>query len=37
VPDARGVTLVESGPHAVNISHAVQVNAALRAFFDELA
>jgi 3-oxoadipate enol-lactonase len=36
VPDARGVTLVEGGPHAVNISHAGQVNAALRAFFDAL-
>lgn len=36
VPDARGVTMVEGGPHAVNISHAGQVNAALRAFFEEL-
>ncbi|WP_068076694.1 alpha/beta fold hydrolase [Novosphingobium lentum] len=37
VPDPRGVTLIEDGPHAVNISHAAQVNAALRTFFDELA
>ena len=36
VPDARGVTLIEGGPHAVNISHADQVNAALRTFFNEL-
>jgi 3-oxoadipate enol-lactonase len=36
VPDARGVTMIEGGPHAVNISHADQVNAALRTFFDEL-
>ena len=36
VPDARGVTMVEGGPHAVNISHAGQVNAALRTFFEEL-
>ena len=36
VPDARGVTMVEGGPHAVNISHAGQVNTALRAFFKEL-
>ena len=36
VPDARGVTMVEGGPHAVNLSHAAQVNAALRRFFEEL-
>jgi pimeloyl-ACP methyl ester carboxylesterase len=36
VPDSRGVTLIEGGPHAVNLSHPDQVNAALRAFFAEL-
>jgi 3-oxoadipate enol-lactonase len=36
VPDARGVTLIDGGPHAVNMTHPGQVNAALRAFFDEL-
>ncbi len=36
VPNARGVTMVDGGPHAVNLSHAEQVNAALRAFFNEL-
>jgi 3-oxoadipate enol-lactonase len=36
VPNARGVTLIEGGPHAVNMTHADQVNAALRAFFDSL-
>lgn len=37
VPDSRGITLIEDGPHAVNLSHAEQVNAALRAFFAELS
>ncbi len=36
VPDSRGVTLIEGGPHAVNLSHPDQVNAALRAFFADL-
>ena len=37
VPDPRGVTLVEAGPHAVNLSHPAIVNTALRDFFAELA
>jgi 3-oxoadipate enol-lactonase len=35
-PNARGVTLINDGPHAVNMTHANQVNAALRTFFDSL-
>lgn len=37
VPDPRGVTLIEGGPHAVNLSHPDQVNTAIAAFIDELA
>jgi 3-oxoadipate enol-lactonase len=37
VPDARGITLIENGPHAVNLSHPDQVNAALRRFLAELS
>jgi pimeloyl-ACP methyl ester carboxylesterase len=36
VPDSRGITLIEGGPHAVNLSHSDQVNAALSAFLSEL-
>jgi 3-oxoadipate enol-lactonase len=36
VPDSRGITLIEDGPHAVNLSHPDQVNSALRAFLSEL-
>jgi len=36
VPDSRGIALIEHGPHAVNLSHADEVNAALRTFFAEL-
>jgi pimeloyl-ACP methyl ester carboxylesterase len=36
VPDSRGITLIEGGPHAVNISHPQQVNSALSAFLAEL-
>lgn len=36
VPDARGVTMIEGGPHAVNLSHPERVNTALRAFFEVL-
>jgi pimeloyl-ACP methyl ester carboxylesterase len=37
VPDSRGITLIEGGPHAVNISHPDQVNSALSTFLAELA
>jgi 3-oxoadipate enol-lactonase len=37
VPDSRGITLIEGGPHAVNLSHPKQVNAALQAFLAELS
>ena len=37
VPDSRGITLIEGGPHAVNLSHPDQVNSALNAFLSELA
>jgi 3-oxoadipate enol-lactonase len=36
VPNPRGVTLIEDGPHAVNMTHPDQVNAALRTFFGSL-
>jgi 3-oxoadipate enol-lactonase len=36
LPNPRGVTLIEGGPHAVNMTHPDQVNAALRTFFDTL-
>ncbi len=36
VPDARGVTLIEGGPHAVNITHPDEVNKAIEEFLDEL-
>jgi 3-oxoadipate enol-lactonase len=36
VPDSRGIVLIEDGPHAVNISHADQVNSALSAFLSDL-
>ena len=34
VPDPRGLLLVEDGPHAVNLTHANQVNEACRQFVD---
>jgi 3-oxoadipate enol-lactonase len=37
VPDSRGVTLIEGGPHAVNMTHPDEVNAALSTFLDGLA
>jgi len=37
VPDPRGITLIEGGPHAVNLSHPKQVNDALQAFFTQLS
>jgi 3-oxoadipate enol-lactonase len=36
VPNPRGITLIENGPHAVNLSHPAEVNAALQAFLDTL-
>jgi pimeloyl-ACP methyl ester carboxylesterase len=36
LPNPRGVTLIEGGPHAVNMTHPDQVNAALRIFFETL-
>lgn len=36
VPDARGVTLIPHGPHAVNISDPKRVNKAIADFMDEL-
>ena len=36
VPDSRGTVLIENGPHAINLSHADQVNAAARKFVDEV-
>lgn len=36
VPDARGITLIEGGPHAVNLSHPDEVNKAIAEFLDEL-
>jgi pimeloyl-ACP methyl ester carboxylesterase len=36
VPDAREVTLIPGGPHAVNLSHPAEVNAAIQRFIDEL-
>lgn len=36
VPDSRGTVLIENGPHAINLSHADQVNAATRKFVDEV-
>lgn len=34
VPDSRGLLLVENGPHALNLTHADQVNAFCRTFVD---
>ena len=36
VPDARGYTLIAGGPHAVNLSHPEQVNAAIAAFLEDI-
>jgi 3-oxoadipate enol-lactonase len=36
LPIPRGVTLIEGGPHAVNMTHADKANAALRTFFEAL-
>lgn len=36
LPNPRGVTLIEGGPHAVNMTHPGEVNAALRTFFHSL-
>lgn len=37
VPDPRGVTLIEGGPHAVNLSHPDQVNRGIDEFIADLA
>ncbi|GGY98310.1 alpha/beta fold hydrolase [Novosphingobium colocasiae] len=37
VPDPRGVTLIEGGPHAVNLTHPAQVNRAIEEFLQEIA
>jgi len=36
VPNPRDITLIEGGPHAVNISHADQVNQAIATFLQQL-
>ena len=36
VPNPAGLTLIEGGPHAVNLTHAAQVNAAIEAFLRHL-
>jgi pimeloyl-ACP methyl ester carboxylesterase len=36
VPNLLGVTLIEGGPHAVNLTHPTQVNAAISAFLERL-
>lgn len=37
VPDSRGVTLVENGPHAVNLTHVSVVNDVTRSFVDQVS
>ena len=37
VPDCRGLTLVEEGPHAVNLTHFSVVNEATRAFVEQIS
>lgn len=36
VPDSRGLHLVENGPHALNLTHAEEVNRVVRRFVDEV-
>lgn len=36
VPDPRGVTLVEGGPHAVNLTHSAAVNRAIAEFLEDI-
>ncbi|TFC80542.1 hypothetical protein E3O45_02080 [Cryobacterium sp. TMS1-20-1] len=37
VPDSRGLLLVEGGPHALNLTHADQINHATREFVDAVS
>jgi pimeloyl-ACP methyl ester carboxylesterase len=37
IPDSRGLLLVDEGPHAVNLTHADQVNEACRTFVGTVA
>lgn len=36
IPDSRGLLLVEGGPHALNLTHADQVNDACRNFVNDI-